>query len=629
MALSQTAIGSRSIDPQPIDYKIPTFKNDLNEMGNLGKVTDRQMVDAFIDTIRTAIYSFYGNVTPVTYEPTSNTLVEVQEWRYMSPQNELHGGIYIKYSTNNGLTWGKRTFWDEAGKLPLWPSIAVLNPGKTNPIDFNYVIQGPVAVQEGQQYPWKGGFWLLVNGTASADPLVIPGPTNGYTWWTTRAAANKVGNKEMFYNSSILTNQSGYQYGAYGNSAFDMKAGDFLIQNIPPQWDVSVFRPSTDPTRSYNDQLYTDVDNQGGVYVGVKNMFADDINSRVPSVSKSVDGGLTWSAFDRMPKSLIENYIDVYGGDAQRSGMVPYNSDGFVVWGPDNFSFLFRMAIGTSSNQYEFHIVEASKRNGAWGIRKVGDYSGYNLIAVTDEGDQTNYKDSVSTSRLGNELQIVRTADSKYVIAKWVDYNGDTMRVMPPIIMNEVDTIGIINTTDVFMAYRDVNNPDWSQTFNVTKTKDIDKCTFLPMVVRNLATIPLFSLASFRSQYQDPNHPRNQYPGAVWQLLYDTWQGVGFTKVALDVNDVKEETYNFNVNDIYPNPVSDAAEVSFNFDATSNVSIQVFDILGNKRADVINTILSQGMHGINIDVNDYESGNYYVRITVGGQSITKSMTVVH
>ena len=630
LAYSQTAIGSKANEVQPnTDFKAPVITKQLNELGKIGKATDKQLVDAFIDTVRDATFSFYGYITPVAYEPISKTLIQAQNYRFMPNQTDLYGSVYIKYSTNGGLTWLSKQFWNEIGKIPVWASVAVLNPSnKTNPLDLDYVFSGPVAIQEGTQYPWKGDFWLLVNGQNSSDPLVVESPGQGYRWFWTRAAANKVGGQEIFYNVGTLTNQPGFQYGAYGNSAFNMSVGDFVTQNIPPQWDLSKFRPSTNPNSSYNDYLYIDVDNQGAAYVGVKNMFADDIDNRVPAVSKTVDGGANWSEFDRMPASLITNYINVYGGDQTRSGIIPYSSDGFVVSATDNFSFLFRLFVGTTANEYQFHIVEAFKKGGAWGIRKVGDFSGYNLLAVRDVGEAGSYKDTIMSSSLGNELQLTKTADGRYVIAKWVDYNGDTLMVTPRVILNEVDTLNVINTTDVFMAYRDVNSTDWSAPVNVTNTKDIDKCSYLPLTVPDLQNVYLFTMATFRSQYTDPNNPRNQYPMAAWQLLIDTWQGVGFTKINLGETDVKEENYNFSVNDIYPNPANEAAELTFNLNAQSNVNIQIFDLLGHNVANVMNNVLGQGLHGVNIDVNGLNNGTYYVRLTVGGQSITKSLNVI-
>ena len=625
--------------PKATDYSsstsiaVPVFEPTLNEFNTPKYPGDAPLLDAFIDTVRDATFSFYGYVTPVVYEPNSKTLIEVQNFRYV-PQggSDLHGSLYIKTSQNNGLTWSKNILYDKIDNIAVWPSIAVLNTeNKTNPKDFNYVITGPIAIKEGTTYPWAGDIWLIAEGAAgTVDDIVQDFPIPGQRWFWTRAAANVVSDNEVFYNVGTLSSQSGYQYGYYGSSAFNLTMGDFNAQESPAQWAPEKFKPSTDIGSSYNDHLYIDVDNAGGTYVGVKNMFVDDQDNRVPAVSKSEDGGITWSEFDRMPATLMRNYYAVYGGDADHSFMIPYSSDGFVVWGVDKWSFIFRVVINKGQDDYEFHVVEVFK-NGAWGIRKIADWSGFNQLVMNDVGESPNYKDSIQVSRLGNELQIVRTADSKFVVAKWIDYTDSTLAVEPPVLINGgLDTLSKIQSNDVFMAIRDVSKTNWSEVYNVTDNAVIDKCTYLPLIIPDLEHVPLFQLFTFSSPYTDPSHPRNSYPANAWSLITDTWQGVGFTMLNLTGEvSVEEEDYNFTVNEVYPNPAQETAEFTFNLDNSSQVVVEVYNSLGQKVASVLNQFMGTGIHGININVSNYVTGTYYIRMTSNGHSITKSLSVLH
>jgi hypothetical protein len=617
-------------------YAVPSLGTDLQDFNTPKYPGDRPLVDKFIDTLRDATFSFYGFVTPVVYEPNSNTLIEVQNFRYVPQGSQsLYGNVYIKYSQNYGQTWTKREFYNQADHIPVWPSIAVMNTqNATNPDDFNYVITAPVAIAQGGQYPWGGDIWLIAEGgNPDVSELILDYPVEGQRWFWTRAAANVVANDEVYYNVGTLANETGYQYGQYGSSAFNFNLGDFNFQGTPDAWSVDKFRPSNDINSSYNDYLYIDVDNEGAAYVGVRNMFADDPDNRVPAVSKSTDGGETWSEFDRMPITLLENYYTVYGGDPTKSAMIPYKSEGFVVWGPDSWSFLFRVFIYKAENDFEFHIVEAFKANGAWGIRKVADWSGLIQIVMDDVGQNNLYKDSLRASRLGNEVQIVRTKDSKYLVAKWVDYVDTTLTVDPPIFLetaNGRDTLTKIQSNDVFMAYRETSNPNWGQTMNVTNNPAIDKCTYLPLIIPDLEHVPLFQLSTFMSQYSDPNHPRNNYPPNGWQLIIDTWQGLGFSNINLTgtVGVEEEENYDFSVNEVYPNPATDFAEFTFNLDRSSFVKVEVYNAMGQKVNTLLNQMLDIGLHGLTLDLSKYSSGSYYIRMTVNGHSITKSLSVI-
>lgn len=252
---------------------------------------------------------------------------------------------------------------------------------------------------------------------------------------------------------------------------------------------------------------------------------------------------------------------------------------------------------------------------------------------MNDVGENGVYKDSIQVSRLGNEVQIVRTADSKYLVAKWVDYVDTSLTVDPPVYLqtaNGIDTLSKIQSNDVFMAYRAANTTQWSKVYNVTSNPSIDKCTYLPLIVPDLEHIPLFELSTFMSSYSDPNHPRNSYPPNAWQLLTDTWQGVGYSTINLTgvVGVEEEQSYDFSVNEVYPNPATDYAEFSFNLDKSSHVNVEIYNSLGQKVNTLLNQVLDAGMHGLNINVNQLVSGTYYIRMTSNGNSITKKLTVI-
>lgn len=612
---------------------VPKFNPKLYDLNTPKFVADAQQAYVFVDTLRDATFSLYGDLTPFVYEPYSNTLIFAGAQRnQVSQSSPLVGSLYIKYSTDEGKTWKKNQYYQENDKIPVWPSVAVTNTKKsTDPKTFNYVISGPIAENDGTgQYPWTGDIFLLVNGTTSADPLITYGPTSTQRWFWTRAAAAPVGNVEAFYNIGTLANSPGSQYGYYGSSSFDMKVGDWISQQIPPQWSVEKFRPSTQLNSSYQDDLFIDVDSKGNAYVGAKNMFADDPDNRVPAVSKSTDGGATWSEFDRMPFSLFTNYVTVMGGDPTKSGFIAYNSEGFVVTAEDEWHFAVRLFYNTSGTDYEYHIVDVYKQNGTWQMRKIGDFTGLFHFVMTEVGTGTAWKDSIEVNRLGNEVQIARTADGKNLVAKWMDYTGKAITVTPPVIISDgQDTISAVNVTDVFMAFKGVNDKDWSAPINVTNDDMVDKMTYIPQIVPSLSKVPLMTQRTFKCSYTDPNNPRNQYPVAVQQLILDYWQGTGMSMVSLTTTDIKQEqNVTFSVKDVYPNPASDQAELSFNLENASNVNIQMFNNLGQKVKTVLNDNVQAGINAVNIVTSDLINGSYYLRVTINGQTVTKTLNVI-
>lgn len=636
MAFSQFTDWQKAINQVSVPFKAPQLKTDMPELSTPKKAIDMPMAYSVVDTVRDATFSFYGVLSPFAYEQESKTLIMAQTYRIQKSQTApLTGSVYIKYSKNDGQTWTKSNLYEQDNIIPVWPSLCVLNPNKvTDPTQFSYMITSVLAKNDGNgSYPWVGDQFLLVDpslGTNAAE-YFGPGGNTLQRWFWVMTASSTNGGKQMMYNAGTLSNTAGQQYGHYGFTSFDLGNGDFSNSKTPPQWSVDKFRPSTNLNSSYNEHCGIDVDSKGVVYMGVKNIFADDINNRLPATSKSTDFGKTWQDFEKFPVALMTNYATVMGGDPTKASIIPYAQDGFNVYGDNNYSFFFRYYFTTADGSAnEFHLVEVYNKNGSWGIRKVGDWSGFLPVYMTNEGSQTAWKDSLSTSSLGHELQLARTVDNKYIIAKWIDYTGKSITVAPSIVTGGGDTISAVNVTDVFMSYKDVNGNAWSNPVNVTNDDIINKCSQIPSVVPDLSHVPLLSYASMKTNYTDPTNPRLKYPDAVWQLIIDSWQGVFYSSVDL-VNGTKvneQPTISFTVNDIYPNPASDKAELVFNTDAYANVNIELYNILGQKVKTIYNENLESGIHGLNINTSDVDAGSYFVKITVGSNTVSRTLNVI-
>lgn len=119
-----------------------------------------------------------------------------------------------------------------------------------------------------------------------------------------------------------------------------------------------------------------DVDDQGAVYAGVCNFFQPNVGDgdRVPGVSKSEDYGVTWSEFQPMPVSTLNDYYITWGG-TQGFIALAYDQNPMVVLGPDEYSIFTRVAILSGQNLIAAHIIEANYSGGLWSINKVADWT--------------------------------------------------------------------------------------------------------------------------------------------------------------------------------------------------------------------------------------------------------------
>ncbi len=104
---------------------------------------------------------------------------------------------------------------------------------------------------------------------------------------------------------------------------------------------------------------------------------------------------------------------------------------------------------------------------------------------------------------------------------------------------------------------------------------------------------------------------------------------LAFEGIATDVND--EANYNpenFSLAQNYPNPFNPSTKINFSIPqgtSRENVSLKVFDMLGNEVATLVNEKKSAGNYEIKFDASGLSSGIYLYTLQSGGFVETKKM----
>ncbi len=90
-----------------------------------------------------------------------------------------------------------------------------------------------------------------------------------------------------------------------------------------------------------------------------------------------------------------------------------------------------------------------------------------------------------------------------------------------------------------------------------------------------------------------------------------------------------EEDFENSVNlNIYPNPSTDNATVSFDLNDKQKVDLKIYDVVGKEISTLVNSELPTGTHKFELNKNTkLASGIYFVKLTVDGRSITKKVVV--
>ncbi|NUN07777.1 MAG: SBBP repeat-containing protein [Ignavibacteriaceae bacterium] len=75
--------------------------------------------------------------------------------------------------------------------------------------------------------------------------------------------------------------------------------------------------------------------------------------------------------------------------------------------------------------------------------------------------------------------------------------------------------------------------------------------------------------------------------------------------------------YHFALYDNYPNPFNPSTKISYQLAEKTNVSVKVYDILGNELAQLVNTTQEAGVHSTEFNASGFSSGLYIYTISAG------------
>jgi len=105
-------------------------------------------------------------------------------------------------------------------------------------------------------------------------------------------------------------------------------------------------------------------------------------------------------------------------------------------------------------------------------------------------------------------------------------------------------------------------------------------------------------------------------------LKYSQSNPTGFEEISSEI----PETFALNQN--YPNPFNPSTKIRFNVPFESQVTLDVFNITGQKVVSLINGKLSAGYHEIIFNASDLLSGVYFYQLKAGEFTETKKMMLV-
>jgi hypothetical protein len=121
----------------------------------------------------------------------------------------------------------------------------------------------------------------------------------------------------------------------------------------------------------------------------------------------------------------------------------------------------------------------------------------------------------------------------------------------------------------------------------------------------------------------EPTYTINSFNNVVVQAaVYDTIAPIGITNLNTGV------PQKFSLHQNYPNPFNPVTKIKFDLPKASNVSIKLYDVIGNEVAQIYSGDLQAGYFEADFNASSYASGVYFYRITAGDFTSVKRMVLV-
>ena len=84
----------------------------------------------------------------------------------------------------------------------------------------------------------------------------------------------------------------------------------------------------------------------------------------------------------------------------------------------------------------------------------------------------------------------------------------------------------------------------------------------------------------------------------------------------------------FKLEQNYPNPFNPSTTIQFSIPQQTNVTLKVYDVLGNEVASLVNEEKARGVYNVNFNASQLASGVYFYRIQAGNFVETKKMILM-
>lgn len=581
----------------------------------------REILKTQISTSSNVYGIFSVEQTVVTAHPDINLVAFGN--RAGGPMGATGNDLRVAYSTDLGENWTNFLITPAVtGNNYRYPSIATYNPaGNTDPANMYAIFTGPYT-----QSTWVGQYFGSVKFDGTTDKFVTYEPNEANVYLNHMNIGLNVTPSGRVHVASQRLNGNETNYTSVG---WEVLNGTFNTSTHKVDWDlprVKVQPELGDEGRIDASSFVFSPDGSVGYLLGTGVDLDETYNPygvEWPVVYRTTDNGETWEKtepfnfseigiFNEMLFPLRADFETVVprwynkwvGGNRNNGAVVDKNGNlhiAGIVFGtfsvdPDSLTQFY-------SEQPMFVFDVFMNGDGTWNAQFIDTLR-------TDPVDEGNAFGMGWDQR----IQMSRTDDGSKIFVSWADTDpaawggGITTNTQP----------------DIFVWSYDMNTNRYTSAVNKTTLGDYWGDNLWLHAGDKVLTsgdqyyIPLTTSAStIPSGTQDD-------PMAHFYV-----RGIGFSEGDYTIQEVKtiEPSSNASVSQNYPNPFSNTTAVSLTLNKRADVSVEVFNLMGQKVSEVATRSLEAGTHTISINATGLKAGIYTYSVIANGERVSHKMTV--
>lgn len=259
-------------------------------------------------------------------------------------------------------------------------------------------------------------------------------------------------------------------------------------------------------------------------------------------------------------------------------------------------------------------------------ISETQTFASFNIYS--NDGGETWYAQKVGTNLLtfrgtwgeiseDNRSQLTTTPDGSKMFFSWLDtdFEGQVDNNQPDIYCVGWD---VVNNT-----YTDADpNTDDIDAVNVTFLSDAWLQAYMGTASYYCFTSGNNYIVPFAYQEMDPTDPAVQVqykyiPDFMFNESDFVW--VGTNQVAAESNGISQN---------FPNPFHGTSQVEINLTASAKVSLEVYNLVGQKVYELPSSDLGSGSHTLVIDATNLKPGIYTYSVITNNERSTRKMIVI-